>query len=71
MEQTIAYTPKQNGVAERVNWKIEDKLRTMLKDTNAPDFLWADAGATATYAINRTVSISSGGITPYEAFYGE
>ena len=35
-----------------------------------PDFLWADAGAVATYLINRTVSASSGGLTPYEAFYG-
>ena len=51
------------------NWKIEDKLHTLMKDAAAPDFLWADAGAVAMYAINQTISASSGGVTPYEAFF--
>ena len=62
--------PKQNRVAEQANWKVEDKLCTLLKDAEALDFLWADAGAVATYAINHTVSVLSGGVTPYKAFYG-
>ena len=70
LEHSVAHTPEQNGVAERANQKIEDKLRTLIKDAGAPDFLWADAGAVATYAINRTISALSGGITLYETFYG-
>ena len=70
MERTVAHTPEQNGVAEQANRKIEDKLWMLIKDANAPLSLWADAGAVATYAINRTVSASSQGVTPYEAFHG-
>lgn len=40
-----------------------------MKDMNAPDFLWAEAFATAVYAINRTVSSSLGKMTPFEAFF--
>ena len=43
----------------------------MLKDASAPDFLWANAFATAVYAINRTVSSSAGNQTPFEAFFGK
>ena len=67
----VPHTPEQNGVAERVNRKILDKGRTILKDANTPNFLWADAFATAVYAINQTVSVSASEITPYEAFFGK
>ena len=69
LELTVPYTPEQNGVAKCSNRRILDKGRTLLKDINAPDFLWADAFATAVYAINRTVSSSAGDTTPYEAFF--
>ena len=69
MEFTIPHTPEQNGVAERANRRILDKGHTIMKDANAPDFLWANAFATAVYAINQTTS-SCTGITPYESFFG-
>ena len=56
LEFTIPHTPEQNGVAERTNRKILDKGRTIMKDTGAPDFLWADTFATVVYAMNRTIS---------------
>ncbi len=62
--------PKQNGVAERTNWKILDKGRTIMKDAGAPDFLWADAFATVIYAMNQTISTWAGNRTPHEAFFG-
>ena len=42
-----------------------------MKDANTPDFLWAEAFATAAYAINQTISTKSGNVTPFEAFFGE
>ena len=42
----------------------------LLKDIGAPDFLWGNAFVTAVYAINRTVSTSTGNILPFEAFFG-
>lgn len=41
-----------------------------MKDAGAPDFLWAEAFATAVYMINRTISSNSGGVTPFKAFSG-
>ena len=40
-----------------------------MKDAGAPDFLWADAFATAVYAMNQTVSAHARGKTPFEAFF--
>ena len=69
LEHSVPHTPEQNGVAERANRSILDKGRTLLKDAGAPDFLWADAFATAVYAINRMVSSGAGNVTPFEAFF--
>ncbi len=71
MELTVPHTPEQNGVAERANRKILDKGCTIMKDANAPDFLWADAFAMVIYAINRTAGGCSSSMTPFEAFFGE
>ncbi len=42
-----------------------------MKDAGAPDFLWANAFATAVYAINQTAGSRSSSMTPFEAFFGE
>ena len=68
LELTVPHTPEPNGVAERTNWKILDKGRVIMKDTDAPDFLWADAFATIVYAMNCTVSARAGNKTPFKAF---
>src|SRR5258708_7387020 len=70
IELTIPHTPEQNGVAEHSNRRVLDKGQTLLKDAGAPNFLWADAFATAIYAINCTVNSSLGDITLFEAFFG-
>src|SRR5258708_3495363 len=67
---TVPHMPEQNSVAERTNQKILDKGRAIMKDTGAPDFLWADAFATNVYAMNQTISTRAGDRTPYEAFFG-
>ena len=52
MEFMVPHTPEQNGIAECMNRRILDKGCTIMKDAGAPDFLWANAFATAVYAIN-------------------
>ena len=71
MEFMVPHTPEQNGVAKRMNWKILDKGCTIMKDMDAPDFLWVDAFATVIYAINRMVSSQSHSMSPIEAFFGK
>ena len=41
-----------------------------MKDAGAPEFLWAEAFATAVYAINRTIGTGSSDKTPFESFFG-
>ncbi len=57
-QQTCAYTPQQNGVAERMNRTLKDLIRAMLKHKNVPTEFWAEALVTAAYVRNRVTSRS-------------
>ena len=46
--------PQQNGVAERMNRTIVEKIRCMLRMTNLPKSFWGEAVVTACYLINRS-----------------
>lgn len=63
---TIAYTPQQNGVSERMNRTLMDLVRSMLQSAKLDKSFWAEALATAVYIRNRVTSHSlPEGITPY------
>ena len=53
-ELTTPYNPPQNGVAERMNRTIQEKLRSMLSNAELPNGFWAEALATAVHLINRS-----------------
>ncbi|GJU35402.1 ribonuclease H-like domain-containing protein [Tanacetum coccineum] len=42
IEFSIARTPQQNGVAERINRKLIEAARTMLADSKLPTTFWAE-----------------------------
>jgi hypothetical protein len=52
-ELTTAYTPEQNGVAERLNRTLTTIIRPMLSGTGLPTALWGEAAQTANYIRNR------------------
>jgi hypothetical protein len=66
---TAAYTPQQNGVAERANRTIKEKVRTLLLGVNADNALWNEAAQTAAYSHNVT-PVAGKDKTPYEEFHG-
>lgn len=71
VEPTVAYSPQQNGVAERYNRTLTEKVRTMLIGSNAPKSLWSEAALAAVYIINRCpTSAISRNTTPAEIWYG-
>ncbi|GJX19222.1 retrovirus-related pol polyprotein from transposon TNT 1-94 [Tanacetum coccineum] len=51
---TLVRTPQQNGVAERMNRTIMEKVRCMLSHANLDKDFWVEAATTATYLINRS-----------------
>lgn len=71
MENSAPYTPQQNGKAERANRTIFECARTMLRATDLPKNLWAEAVSTAVYILNRTTHSSRKNLkTPYEVWTG-
>ena len=57
MHQTSgAYTPQQNGVAERKNRHLMETTRTLLIHGEVPEHFWGDAILAACYLINRMPS---------------
>ena len=66
---TAPYTPEQNGVPERFNRTLMERVRAMLFDANLGYEHWVVAASTATYVKNRSPS-SHSSQTPWELFFG-
>ena len=56
--KTVRMTPQQNGLAERMNKPLMDKVGSMLATTNLPKTLRAETLLTACYLVN---------LSPYSA----
>ncbi|CAH9135249.1 unnamed protein product [Cuscuta epithymum] len=56
-EKTVPRTPQHNGVAERMNQTIMEKVRCMLSMAKLPKPFWGEAVLTACYLINRSPSV--------------
>ncbi|GJW52503.1 gag-pol polyprotein [Tanacetum coccineum] len=63
---TTAYTPQQNGVAERMNRTLLERARAMLATASLGKSFWAEAVNTACYVINRSPSTAVELKTPME-----
>ena len=59
-EKTVPGTPQHNGVAERMNRTIVEKVRCMLRTAKLPKSFWGAAVLTACYLINRSPSAPLG-----------
>ncbi|GKA72573.1 retrotransposon protein, putative, ty1-copia subclass, partial [Tanacetum coccineum] len=55
---TVVGMPQHNGVAERRNRTLMDKVRCLLIQSGLPETFWAEATCTATYLIYRSPSIA-------------
>ena len=48
-ELTVGYNSHENGVAERVNQILMNKIRSILADSDLPQILWPELLDTAVY----------------------
>ena len=65
-----AYTPQQNGVAERKNRTIMNMVRSMLSEKQVPKNFWPEAVNWTTHVLNRSPTLAVKGVTPEEAWSG-
>lgn len=65
---TTAYTPQQNGVAERKNRTILNMVRCLLEEKNMPKMLWPDAVKWTCHVLNRSPTASLKNKTPEECW---
>nr|GEW02104.1 hypothetical protein [Tanacetum cinerariifolium] len=69
-QYSIARTPYQNEVAERINRTLVETARTMLADSNLPTTFWTEAVSTAFYVQNRVLVTRPHNKTSYERLHG-
>jgi transposase InsO family protein len=69
-EITTPETPQHNGVAERMNRTLLDKVRAMLLDAGLPESYWYDALEYAALLHNVVPTRALGDMTPEEAWSG-
>lgn len=67
---TTAYTPQQNGVAERKNRSIMNMVRTVLTEKEIPKTFWPDAVQWKNHVLNRSPTSAVKDMTPEEGWSG-
>ncbi|GJR41256.1 retrovirus-related pol polyprotein from transposon TNT 1-94 [Tanacetum coccineum] len=67
---TVAGTPQQNGLAERMNRTLLNKVRFLVIQSGLPYSFWAEATVTAAYLINRSPSTALEKKTPMDLWSG-
>jgi len=70
MQTSVRYSPEQNGVAERYNRVLQERVLATLADCNLGKKWWAEAGKAVNYVNNRIPSRGQTK-TPYELFHGK
>ncbi|KAH9656595.1 hypothetical protein KPL70_022738 [Citrus sinensis] len=68
---TVRHTPQQNGVAERMNRTLLEKVRCMLSNASLDKKFWAEVVSYASHLVNRLPSAAIGGKTPMEMWSGK
>jgi transposase InsO family protein len=69
-EFTTTHTPEQNGVSESENRTVLEMVRSMIFSSDVHPRFWAKASHTAIHILNRTLTRTLLGITPFEVWTG-
>ena len=69
--RTVRYTPQQNGLAERMNRTILERVRCMLSSLGLSKVFWVEAVETVVHLISRSPSSALQFKTPQEKWTGK
>jgi transposase InsO family protein len=64
-------TPQLNGIAERLNRTLLERIRAFSHDSGLPKSLWGEALRHTCWLKNRTATRALDGKTPFEALFGK
>ena len=67
---TAAYTPQQNGVAERKNRTVMNMVRSLLAEKKIPNNFWPEAVNWVVHVLNRSPTLAVKYMPPEEAWSG-
>jgi len=70
-QKTTPYTPQQNGVTERMNKTLMERVRSMLSGARLGQEFWAEAVDTACYLVNKSPSLALEDKTLQEVWTGK
>jgi len=70
-EYSIARTPQQNGVVERMNRTVQQMARAILDESRTPATFLGEAAFAAVVILNKTNVRVDNTQTPHEIWYGE
>jgi hypothetical protein len=69
IEESVPYTPEQNGAAERSGRMISERARSLILEARLPVELWPEFVQASVYLLNRTPIESLGWKTPFQKLY--
>ncbi|MDV3187719.1 MAG: hypothetical protein Q8836_02375 [Sweet potato little leaf phytoplasma] len=69
--RTVRHTPQQNGVAERLNRTLIERVRCQLAEAMLSEKYWAETASYIVHTLNRCPHTSTNFITPEEKWTGK
>jgi hypothetical protein len=69
-QTTVPYTSQQNGVVERANRTIVERIVAVMRSERLPASLWAQIAETVVYVKNRSPTAAVKRSTPFQLAFG-
>nr|XP_012574906.1 uncharacterized protein LOC105852768 [Cicer arietinum] len=70
-EKTSPKTPQLNGLSERMNWTLVERVRCMLSEAKLPKHYWGEALYTTMHFINLTPTVILNSEVPNKVWFGK